>query len=426
MAASSRIPACRQCRSGDGGGPSRAAMSAARTPVTFDEDRPVTTLKVRNTGDRPVQVGSHFHFFEVNRALEFDRAAAFGLHLNIPASTALRFEPGDEREVKLVPLRRQAARLRLQQSRRRRRPRARLPSAEGQGAWRSRAQARLPLRHPGKQRATLGTAFEAYRPARRGHPMATISRNEYVGLFGPTTGDRIRLGDTGLFVEIERDLRGGSGDEIVFGGGKSLREGMGMDNQITRAGGAPDLVITNVTIVDAVLGVVKADVGIKDGRICGIGKAGNPQTMDGITPGLEFGLATDAISGAHLILTAAGIDTHIHFISPQQALCGAVQRHDDADRRRHRSLGRLQRDHGHAGARQHRNDAARLRRAGRSMSASSARATGTARPRWSSRSRPARSASSATRTGARRRRCCAPRSRSRTRWTCRSASTPTR
>src|SRR5438105_8028495 len=149
--------------------------------------------------------------------------------------------------------------------------------------------------------------------------MATISRNEYVGLYGPTVGDRIRLGDTGLFVEIERDLRGGFGDEVVFGGGKSLREGMGMDNRLTRAAGAPDLVITNVTIVDAVLGVVKGDVGIKDGRICGIGKASNPQTMDRVTPGLEFGVGTDAISGAHLILTAAGIDTHIHFISPQQA-----------------------------------------------------------------------------------------------------------
>jgi urease subunit alpha len=149
--------------------------------------------------------------------------------------------------------------------------------------------------------------------------MPTISRNEYVGLFGPTVGDRIRLGDTGLFVEIERDLRGAYGDEIVFGGGKSLREGMGMDNQLTRAAGAPDLVITNVTIIDAILGVVKADVGIRDGRICAIGKAGNSQTMDGITPGLECSLATDAISGNHLILTAAGIDTHIHFICPQQA-----------------------------------------------------------------------------------------------------------
>jgi urease subunit alpha len=149
--------------------------------------------------------------------------------------------------------------------------------------------------------------------------MPTISRKEYVGLFGPTTGDRIRLGDTGLFVEIERDLRGGAGDEIVFGGGKSMREGMGMDNQVTRDGGAPDLVITNVTIIDAVLGVVKADVGVKDGRICAIGKSGNANTMDRITPSLEIGLATDTISGAHLILTAAGVDTHIHFISPQQA-----------------------------------------------------------------------------------------------------------
>jgi urease subunit alpha len=149
--------------------------------------------------------------------------------------------------------------------------------------------------------------------------MATISRQEYVDLFGPTTGDRIRLGDTGLFVEIERDLRGGYGDEIVFGGGKSMREGLGMDNRVTRADGAPDLVITNVTIIDAIQGVVKADVGVKDGRICAIGKAGNPQTMDRVTPGLEIGLATDAISGAHLILTAAGIDTHIHYICPQQA-----------------------------------------------------------------------------------------------------------
>jgi urease subunit alpha len=149
--------------------------------------------------------------------------------------------------------------------------------------------------------------------------MATISRLENAGLFGPTTGDRIRLGDTGLFVEVECDLRGPSGDEIVFGGGKSMREGMGMDNQLTRVAGAPDLVITNVTIIDGALGVVKADVGIRDGRICGIGKAGNPRVMDGITPGLECGLATDAVSGAHLILTAAGIDSHIHFISPQQA-----------------------------------------------------------------------------------------------------------
>ena len=101
---------------------------------------------------------------------------------------------------------------------------------------------------------------------------------------GPRPAIASGLGDTGLFVEIERDLRGAPGDEIVFGGGKSMREGMGMDNRVTRADGAPDLVITNVTIIDAIQGVVKADVGIKDGRICAIGKSGNPQTMDGSRP----------------------------------------------------------------------------------------------------------------------------------------------
>jgi urease subunit alpha len=148
--------------------------------------------------------------------------------------------------------------------------------------------------------------------------MPEISRQEYAGMFGPTTGDKIRLGDTDLYLEIERDLRN-YGDEAVYGGGKSLRDGMGMDNQLTSAGGAPDLVITNVTIVDAVLGVIKADVGVKDGKICGIGKAGNPGTMQDVTPALAVGPATDAISGEQLILTAAGIDSHIHFISPQQA-----------------------------------------------------------------------------------------------------------
>ena len=151
--------------------------------------------------------------------------------------------------------------------------------------------------------------------------MAEISRREHASLFGPTTGDRVRLGDTDLYIEIEKDLRG-FGDEIVFGGGKSIREGMGFDNTLTSAGGAPDLVITNVTVVDAIHGIVKADVGIKNGLICGIGKSGNPNTMDGVTPSLALGNATDALSGEHCILTAGGVDTHIHFISPQQIYAG--------------------------------------------------------------------------------------------------------
>ncbi|GHE62379.1 urease subunit alpha [Camelimonas fluminis] len=148
--------------------------------------------------------------------------------------------------------------------------------------------------------------------------MAKISRRQYADLYGPTTGDKIRLGDTNLFVEIEKDLRV-YGEEAVYGGGKTLRDGMGYDNELTSAAGAPDLVITNVTIIDGVQGVIKADVGVKDGLICGIGKAGNPAIMPGVTPGLALGAGTDAISGEHLILTAGGIDAHVHFISPQQA-----------------------------------------------------------------------------------------------------------
>jgi urease subunit alpha len=147
--------------------------------------------------------------------------------------------------------------------------------------------------------------------------MTEISRQEYAGVFGPTVGDKIRLGDTDLYIEVERDLRV-LGDEAIYGGGKTLRDGMGMNNQLTSGGGALDLVITNVTVLDAVLGVVKADVGVKDGVIVGVGKAGNSGTMDGVTPGLDVGPATDAVSGEQLILTAGGIDTHVHFIAPQQ------------------------------------------------------------------------------------------------------------
>ncbi|MFP3517108.1 urease subunit alpha [Pseudomonas sp. SIMBA_077] len=151
--------------------------------------------------------------------------------------------------------------------------------------------------------------------------MPTISRKEYAGLFGPTTGDKIRLGDTNLFVEIEKDLRG-YGEESVYGGGKSLRDGMGANNNLTRDNGVLDLVITNVTIIDPIQGVIKADVGIRDGKICGVGKSGNPDVMSGVTKNMVVGVSTDAISGEHLILTAAGIDTHIHLISPQQAYHG--------------------------------------------------------------------------------------------------------
>ena len=148
--------------------------------------------------------------------------------------------------------------------------------------------------------------------------MTQISRQQYADLYGPTVGDKIRLGNTDLYVEIEKDLRGAYGDELQYGGGKTLRDGMGSENQLTQEAGCLDLVITNVTVIDAILGVIKADVGIRDGKIVGLGKAGNPSTMEGVTLGLVTGTATDAISGEHLILTAGGMDTHVHYIAPQQ------------------------------------------------------------------------------------------------------------
>ena len=147
--------------------------------------------------------------------------------------------------------------------------------------------------------------------------MAKISREAYVGLYGPTVGDKIRLGDTNLFVEIEKDLRASYGDEAVFGGGKTLRDGMGFDNTATSSSGCLDLVLTNATIIDPIQGVVKADIGIKAGKIVGIGKAGNPNTMEGVTPGLVCGPATDAINCGSTIVTAGGIDTHVHLICRQ-------------------------------------------------------------------------------------------------------------
>ena len=143
--------------------------------------------------------------------------------------------------------------------------------------------------------------------------MARISRALYADMFGPTTGDRVRLADTELFVEVERDLTT-YGEEVKFGGGKVIRDGMGQ-GQHSRAQGAVDTVITNVLIIDH-WGIVKADVGLKDGRIAAIGKAGNPDTQPGVT--IIIGPGTEAIAGEGKILTAGGMDAHIHFICPQQ------------------------------------------------------------------------------------------------------------
>jgi urease subunit alpha len=141
-----------------------------------------------------------------------------------------------------------------------------------------------------------------------------MTRQEYAELFGPTTGDRVRLGDTELWAEVEEDLLV-PGDECVFGGGKTLRDGLGVHGGITAAEGALDFVITNALVIDAVLGIVKADIGIKDGRIVGVGKAGNPQIMDGVSPNMVIGANTDVRSAEGLIATAGAIDVHVHFDS---------------------------------------------------------------------------------------------------------------
>jgi len=143
-----------------------------------------------------------------------------------------------------------------------------------------------------------------------------IDRRTYADHYGPTTGDRVRLGDTDIIIEVESDFAR-YGDEVKFGGGKVIRDGMGQSPEATRASGAPDLVITNALILDYT-GIYKADVAIRDGKIAAIGKAGNPGIMDGVTAGMEIGASTEILAGEGRILTAGGVDTHIHFISPNQ------------------------------------------------------------------------------------------------------------
>jgi urease subunit alpha len=159
--------------------------------------------------------------------------------------------------------------------------------------------------------------------------MADLTRARYAQLFGPTVGDRIRLADTDLLIEVTEDRCGGpgplAGEEAVFGGGKVLRESMGQ-GRATRSEGSPDVVITGAVVLDH-WGVVKADVGIRDGRIVALGKAGNPDTMDGVHPGLVVGPGTEVIAGNGKILTAGAIDTHVHLICPQvvpEALGGGI------------------------------------------------------------------------------------------------------
>ena len=159
-----------------------------------------------------------------------------------------------------------------------------------------------------------------------------ITRQAYAEMFGPTTGDRLRLADTELIIEVEKD-RTIYGEEVKFGGGKVIRDGMGQSQRVSAE--TVDTVITNALIVDAVAGIIKADIGLKDGRIAAIGKAGNPDIQPGVT--IVIGPGTEVIAGEGMIVTAGGIDSHIHFICPQQIDEALVFRRHDHDRRRHRA-----------------------------------------------------------------------------------------
>ena len=147
--------------------------------------------------------------------------------------------------------------------------------------------------------------------------MSAVSRQRYASLYGPTVGDRFRLADTELIAQVERSLLL-PGEEAIYGGGKALRDGMGQIPGLRNADGALDLVITAVIVMDPMLGIVKADIGIKDGRIVGVGQAGNPDIQDSVDPNLIIGAGTEAICGEGLVATAGAVDTHVHFLTPAQ------------------------------------------------------------------------------------------------------------
>lgn len=294
---------------GNGGGEETAADGAAAPGgvLTLEGDialnfaRRTIELPVASACDRPIQVGSHYHFMETNRALSFDRAAAYGMRLNIPSGTSVRFEPGEEKTVSLVEIA------------------GRRVVRGGNGLIDG------PVDDPGTQERALGRAQErgflreeyAGRFRECGQPGGTtLPRATYAAMYGPTVGDRLRLGDTCLHVEVEHDYTS-YGDECCFGGGKVLREGMGQATGVP-PGEALDLVVTNAVVVDWT-GVYKADVGVRGGVISGIGKAGNPDTMEGVTPGMAVGVSTEVVAGEGKILTAGALDVHVHYICPQLA-----------------------------------------------------------------------------------------------------------
>ncbi|OBZ72360.1 Urease [Grifola frondosa] len=257
------------------------AIIVKKDRIRINQGRERVRLRVTNNGDRPVQIGSHYHFVETNPALSFDRCKAYGKRLDIPAGTAVRFEPGDSKTVTLCAI----------------------AGAKIISGGNRLASGAVEL---SKLRTVAGAEEFALECLQKGFCHVSqpgtfevsqdtdISRDAYVAMYGPTVGDRVRLGDTALWIEVERDETV-YGDEVKFGGGKTIREGMGQATDRS-ASGTLDLVITNALIVDW-SGIYKADIGVKDGVIAGIGKAGNPDVMASVHPDLVIGCATEVIAG---------------------------------------------------------------------------------------------------------------------------------
>jgi urease len=279
-----------------------AIIAVKEGKITLNEGRKRIKLKVVSKGDRPIQIGSHYHFIETNPQLEFDRVRAHGFRLDIPAGTSVRFEPGDTKTVTLVQIGGKQV-------------------IRGGNALATGHIFDTNIADTIVQRLQEGGFSHTPEPmGDAAHiDVATMDRQAYNTMFGPTTGDLVRLGATDLWIKVEKDFTH-YGDECSFGGGKSLREGMGQAGGVSDTDSL-DTVITNALVVDW-SGIYKADIGIKNGMIVGIGKAGNPDVMEGVNPNLIVGSCTDVVAGEHSIITAGGFDTHIHFICPQQAYEG--------------------------------------------------------------------------------------------------------
>ncbi|PWN24213.1 putative urease [Microstroma glucosiphilum] len=277
--------------------PGALIVAADQGPIALCKGRDRITIRVTNTGDRPIQVGSHYPFIETNPTLSFPRLAALGRRLDIAAGTAIRFEPGDVRSVNLVSIGGNKA----------------IASSGNNIAAGFLDNLHSPEGHQllSLRLEAMGFANEEIPQQLTPAPPVELSREAYASLYGPTTGDKVRLADTDLWIKVEKDFTS-YGDECKFGGGKVLRDGMGQATGRTDEE-TLDLVIINALIVDW-WGIVKADIGVKNGFISGIGKAGNPDIMDGVTAGMIVGSCTEVIAGEKLILTAGAIDAHVHYI----------------------------------------------------------------------------------------------------------------